>query len=285
MIQWITEAQRLAFIVARLLVAVCFLLNGSGFISQALAAKDLLDSGTPARFVPKMMAAARTIEVVGGLALSLGVFPELGSIALIAFLVPATLVGHPFWQATDERSRTLQFINFTKNVTMIGGLLFITVCTEQPVIVSSVGLLKLSNGLTPRSVALRKHCGGGSKIEAGCGHSLSWLLEPRGRFEMDRCSVFSSPSDLRCTLGRGDERGLRYGRTLKLASGCLPPVPRKVLVLAKRNELYSDQARFWMRIFAVKCAMESRNRHPYGIPIRHELGRVFGTAGGVCQFC
>jgi cytochrome d ubiquinol oxidase subunit I len=59
----------------------------------------------------------------------------------------------------------------------------------------------------------------------------------------------------------------------------------KVPVLAKRNELYSDLARFWMRIFAVKFAMESRNRHPYGIPIQRELGRVFGTAGGVCQFC
>jgi len=62
-------------------------------------------------------------------------------------------------------------------------------------------------------------------------------------------------------------------------------VALKVLVLAKRNELYSDLARFWMRIFAVNFAMGSRNRHPYGIPIRHELGRVFGTAGGVCQLC
>jgi cytochrome d ubiquinol oxidase subunit I len=62
-------------------------------------------------------------------------------------------------------------------------------------------------------------------------------------------------------------------------------VALKVLVLAKRNELYSDLARFWMRIFAVNFAMGSRNRHPYGIPIRHELGRVFGTAGGACQLC
>jgi len=62
-------------------------------------------------------------------------------------------------------------------------------------------------------------------------------------------------------------------------------VALKVLVLAKRNELYSDLARFWMDIFAVKFAMGSRNRHPYGIPIRHELGRVFGTPGGVCQLC
>jgi len=48
----------------------------------------------------------------------------------------------PFWRAADERSRTLQFISFTKNVTMIGGLLFIAAYTEQPAIISSVSLLR-----------------------------------------------------------------------------------------------------------------------------------------------
>jgi cytochrome d ubiquinol oxidase subunit I len=65
---------------------------------------------------------------------------------------------------------------------------------------------------------------------------------------------------------------LRMGLALLIVS-------LKVLVLAKRNELYSDLARFWMRIFAVNFAMG------YGIPIRHELGLVFGTPGGVCQLC
>ncbi len=46
MIYWTTEADRLVFVVARVLVAASSLLNGTGFISQAVAARDLLDSGT-----------------------------------------------------------------------------------------------------------------------------------------------------------------------------------------------------------------------------------------------
>jgi hypothetical protein len=36
---------------------------------------------------------------------------------------------------------------------------------------------------------------------------------------MDRCSVFSSASDRRCTLDRGDEHGLGYGRNWRYPGG------------------------------------------------------------------
>ncbi len=91
--------QRYAFAAARVLVAVTFLASGFGIIPQALAAKELANCGTPASLVPLLMLVGRTIEVVGGFGLILRIYPQIAAFALIAFLVPATLVGHAFWCA------------------------------------------------------------------------------------------------------------------------------------------------------------------------------------------
>jgi uncharacterized membrane protein YphA (DoxX/SURF4 family) len=124
--------QRRVFVAARFLVAAIFLASGSGIIPQALAAKELAEHGTPAALVPLLMLAGRTIEIVGGFGLILGVYPEVAAIALIAFLVPATLVGHGFWQAAGTPAYMPQFLNFLKNAAMAGGLLFIAATSNQP---------------------------------------------------------------------------------------------------------------------------------------------------------
>ena len=124
--------QRYAFAAARVLVAVIFLASGFGIIPQALAAKELANCGTPASLVPLMMLAGRTIEIAGGFALILRIYPQIAALALIAFLVPATLVGHAFWQAVGTPAYIPQFLNFLKNVAMTGGLLFIAATPNQP---------------------------------------------------------------------------------------------------------------------------------------------------------
>ena len=88
--------QRNAFAAARVLVALIFLANGFGIIPQAVPAKDLADHGTPAALVPLFIVAGRTVQIVAGLALLLGIYPQIAAIVLIAFMVPATLVAHDF---------------------------------------------------------------------------------------------------------------------------------------------------------------------------------------------
>jgi cytochrome d ubiquinol oxidase subunit I len=55
----------------------------------------------------------------------------------------------------------------------------------------------------------------------------------------------------------------------------------KVLAVAKRNEMYSDAARFWMRIFAINFALGVVT----GIPMEFQFGTNWAafskTAGGV----
>jgi putative oxidoreductase len=124
--------QRYVLVLARVLVAIIFLLNGLGIISQAGAAKELAEHGAPANLVPILMLGARILEVVAGFGLALGIYPRLAAVALLVFLVPTTFVAHSFWQATGTAAYIPQRINFLKNTSMTGGLLFIAATPSQP---------------------------------------------------------------------------------------------------------------------------------------------------------
>lgn len=73
-----TQRNVLAF--SRVLVAMIFLLNGLGIISQAVAAKELVEHGAPASLVPFLILAARTLEIVAGLGLIFGIYPRLAAL-------------------------------------------------------------------------------------------------------------------------------------------------------------------------------------------------------------
>jgi putative oxidoreductase len=117
-------------LVARLLVAVVFVLNGFGIIDQAIPAKELMERGAPAGLVPLIMWVGRALELAAGFALALGIFPRLSALALLAFLVPATFVSHSFWLAAGTPAFQGQLINFSKNMAIWGGLLFIAATPE-----------------------------------------------------------------------------------------------------------------------------------------------------------
>jgi putative oxidoreductase len=124
--------QRYVLSISRALMSVVFLLNGLGIISQAVAAKELLEHGAPASVVPFLMLSARTIEIVAGFSLALGIYPRLAAVAILAFLLPATLTAHAFWQISGTAVFGLQLLNFFKNTAMMGGLLFIAATRFQP---------------------------------------------------------------------------------------------------------------------------------------------------------
>jgi len=127
-----------AAIMARILVSIVFLLNSIGVIDQSIPAKEMAERGAPEAMVPMFMLFARSLELVAGLALAFGVLPSLAALALLAFLIPATLVSHSFWLSADTPAFMGQLINFSKNVAICGGLLFIGATAEQPAWVRSV---------------------------------------------------------------------------------------------------------------------------------------------------
>jgi len=124
--------QRYVLALSRVLMSIVFLLNGFGIINQAVAAKELIEHGSPASVVPFLMLIARTIKIVAGFSLALGIYPRLAALAILAFLFPATLTAHAFWQVSGTAVFGLQLLNFFKNTAMMGGLLFIAATRSQP---------------------------------------------------------------------------------------------------------------------------------------------------------
>ena len=117
---------------ARVLVGVVFLATGLDIIPQAPAAKALAGHGATGALVLLLMLAGRTIKIVGGFGLILGFYSQIAAIAVIAFLIPATLVGHGFWQVRGTPTYIQQRLQFLKNAAMTGGLLFIAATPNQP---------------------------------------------------------------------------------------------------------------------------------------------------------
>lgn len=142
---------------SRVLMAIVFLLNGLGIINQAGAAKELLEHGAPTSLVPLLMLSARTIEIVAGFSLALGIYPRLAAVTILAFLFPATFTAHAFWQVSGSAAFTPQLLNFFKNAAMMGGLLFIAATRSQPTLLPRTarpdGRRWIRNEATSRGIA------------------------------------------------------------------------------------------------------------------------------------
>jgi putative oxidoreductase len=130
--------QRNSLAAARALVALIFLANGFGIIPQAVPMKDLADHGTPATLVPLVILAGRSVQIVAGIALLLGIYPQVAALMLIAFMIPASLVAHDFWSAVGTPAYVPQLLQFLKNSAIIGGLLFIAAAPNQPALIPRI---------------------------------------------------------------------------------------------------------------------------------------------------
>jgi uncharacterized membrane protein YphA (DoxX/SURF4 family) len=121
-----------AFLLGRILVG-CYYLQSAyhhftsvGHLSRAAAAH-----GVPAPEVA--IIGAGVLLLVAGLSFLLGVFPRLGVGAIVLFLVPVTVIMHPFWADRNLAQQQADLINFTKNIGLLGSsLMFLAVPRPWP---------------------------------------------------------------------------------------------------------------------------------------------------------
>jgi putative oxidoreductase len=86
----------------------------------------LVNSGIPAGMASILAPVGASVEFAGGLAIVLGLMTRYVALLLIVFVIIATLLAHRFWDY-DGSARYGQLINFSKNVAIIGGFLFVFV--------------------------------------------------------------------------------------------------------------------------------------------------------------
>jgi len=55
--------------------------------------------------------------------MALGIWPDVGALMLAAFVIPTTLLFHPFWTFSDAAQRRTQWGSFFRNVSLLGATL------------------------------------------------------------------------------------------------------------------------------------------------------------------
>src|SRR5260370_33201164 len=130
---------RYGILIARVMISMVFLLNALGVIDQTEAARELAARGAPSNLVPFLMLVGRSVELIGGLALALGIFQRVAALPLIAFLVAATVVGHAFWLAAAGTPVLVgQLINFLQNLAILDGSVVLASTQRQRVLIRGV---------------------------------------------------------------------------------------------------------------------------------------------------
>ncbi|TXL61305.1 DoxX family protein [Aeromicrobium terrae] len=103
--------------------------NASAMAPKAQPVADLITKAAPDAptiSAANLVRANGAIHVVAGTALATGRLPRLSALVLAGTLVPTTAMGHQFWDQDDPAAAQNQRIHFTKNLSMIGGLLMAT---------------------------------------------------------------------------------------------------------------------------------------------------------------
>jgi putative oxidoreductase len=108
----------LGSLVGRILLVFIFLQSGIGKIENFQGtAQYMAKFGMP--YTNFFLVGAIFFELVGSIAVILGYCTRFGTLLLIIFLIPTTLIFHtPF-------SDPMQKIHFVKNVSMFGGMLIL----------------------------------------------------------------------------------------------------------------------------------------------------------------
>ena len=113
-------------LVGRLLVTFIFLRSAVDKIGNfSGVAATMSSKGMP--IAEALLVCAIALEICGALCILVGWKARWGALALLVFLLPATLIFHNFWAVDPAQAKELanQTNHFYKNVTIMGALVFI----------------------------------------------------------------------------------------------------------------------------------------------------------------
>lgn len=108
-------------LIGRVLIGLIFVMSGVGKIADPQGTQQYMAAMGITTATTFLYAGAVLLELAGGLSLLLGVWARWGATALIAFMIPTTLIFH--MNFGDQN----QTIHFMKNLAIMGGLLYVAI--------------------------------------------------------------------------------------------------------------------------------------------------------------
>lgn len=109
-------------LIGRILFALLFLGAGMGHFSQ----REMMTGYAASKGVPAaglMVPLSGAISIAGGLMVAVGVWPDIGALLLVIFLVPTALLMHAFWRETDPATKANEQTQFLKDISLAGAAL------------------------------------------------------------------------------------------------------------------------------------------------------------------
>ncbi|MDR5675321.1 MAG: DoxX family membrane protein [Armatimonadota bacterium] len=120
------------FLIGRIVLGAFYLFNALNHFSRT----EMLSGYAASKGVPWPRATVLLtglLLLVGGLSFLLGVYPRLGVAAVVVFLVPVAFWMHNFWAVQDPMQKTVEMVNFTKNLALAGSaLMFLAIPEPWP---------------------------------------------------------------------------------------------------------------------------------------------------------
>ena len=118
-------------LVGRILIAFIFIFAGFGKVTGFGGTVGYIASkGMP---LPEVAAiAAIMIELGGGILLAIGLKARWAAAAMFLFTGLTAVIFHNFWAASPDQVQN-QMIHFMKNISMMGGLLYVVVHGSGPI--------------------------------------------------------------------------------------------------------------------------------------------------------
>lgn len=112
----------LLLLIGRILFGGFFIMSGiNHFTNAGMMSGYAKSKNVPAPYLA--VVGTGVMLVLGGLSVLLGLFPALGLLLLIVFLVPTSVLIHDFWTVQDPQVRAAEQINFLKNLALAGAAL------------------------------------------------------------------------------------------------------------------------------------------------------------------
>ena len=114
----------IVMIIGRVLFALMFLMSGLNHLTKSQAMTGYAQfKKVPAAKASVLLSGL--VMLLGGLSIVLGVYADLGAIALAVLVIVMALKMHNFWTQTDPQAKQTETIAFFKNLSMGGAALFL----------------------------------------------------------------------------------------------------------------------------------------------------------------